>query len=85
MALLRHCMFSCPLVKEIRKEIRTHSPSCDYFIRAFHQFIFLLRSACLLAFLHPDRLPKMCPSATLHSWPTVHVRLAQLFTVVDPA
>ncbi len=42
-------------------------------------------SACLIEMLHPDRLPTMCPSAILHSWPTVHTRLTQLFSVVDPA
>ena len=42
-------------------------------------------SACLIAFLHPDRLPKDCPSAIMHTWPVVHSRLTQLFTVVDPA
>ena len=41
-------------------------------------------STCLIDFLHPDRLPTLCPSAILHSWPTVHTRLTQLFTVVDP-
>ena len=42
-------------------------------------------SACLIAYLHPDRLPKDCPSAIMHTWPVVHSRLTQLFTVVDPA
>ena len=42
-------------------------------------------SACLIQFLHPDRLPKLCPSSIFHTWPTVHSRLTQLFTVVDPA
>ena len=42
-------------------------------------------SHCLIGFLHPDRLPSLCPSAVLHSWPTVHTRLTHLFTVVDPA
>jgi hypothetical protein len=42
-------------------------------------------SACLISFLHPDRLPKDCPSAIKHTWPVVHSRLTQLFNVVDPA
>lgn len=42
-------------------------------------------SNCLIDFLHPDRLPLLCPSAIFHSWPTVHTRLTHLFTVVDPA
>ena len=42
-------------------------------------------SSCLIEFLHPERLPTLCPSAILHSWPTVHTRLTHLFTVVDPA
>ena len=42
-------------------------------------------SACLIMFLHPDRLPSDCPSSIMHTWPVVHSRLTQLFTVVDPA
>ena len=42
-------------------------------------------SACLMGFLSPDRLPAQCPSALYQAWPTVHMRLTQLFTVVDPA
>ena len=41
-------------------------------------------SACIIQFLHPDRLPKQCPTAIYQAWPTVHQRLTQLFSVVDP-
>ena len=27
-------------------------------------------SSCLVEFLNPERLPTLCPSAILHSWPT---------------
>ena len=42
-------------------------------------------SACLLAFLQPDRLLAQCPSAVHQAWPTAHTRLTQLFAVVDPS
>ncbi|XP_059089513.1 protein furry-like isoform X3 [Tigriopus californicus] len=42
-------------------------------------------SSCLMGFLEPDRLLALCPSAIFQAWPTVHTRLTQLFSVVDPA
>jgi len=41
-------------------------------------------SAALIAFLAPDRLPADCPSAVYHTWTTVHVRITQLYAIVDP-
>ncbi len=41
-------------------------------------------SAALIAFLQPDRLLAKCPSAIYQTWPTVHTRITQLYTVVDP-
>ncbi len=41
-------------------------------------------SAALMAFLTPARLPRECASAVLHTWPTVHTRITQIYAVVDP-
>lgn len=41
-------------------------------------------SAAIIAFLQPDRLLARCPAAIYQTWPTVHARISQLYTVVDP-
>ncbi|CAG0895765.1 unnamed protein product [Cyprideis torosa] len=41
-------------------------------------------SNCLIDFLSPSRLPSLCPSALLATWPLIHSRITSLFPLVDP-